>query len=158
MKRRSPLQLCACVLAFASASVCSAKDAVVPAPIHKLAGCYDVQLTSGHPGNTAVHQSLRRRVEFFAELTTAALSEDEGGYAVRENKSSGFARLFGHAHWQAPDSRNLEVTFSDGYEAWSAKLHDTGASLAGTATYSGDDAHSQWHWSATAVRYTCSKG
>jgi len=157
MKRRSPLRLGVCAVALASASVCSAKDAAIPAQIRKLAGCYDVQLTSGHPGNTAVHHSLRRRVEFFAELTTGALGDVAGGYAVRENKSSGFARLFGHAHWRAPDSRNLEVTFSDGFEAWSAKLRGTGAHLAGTATYSGDDAHPQWHWSATAVRYACKR-
>jgi hypothetical protein len=158
MKRDSLLQLAVCALLLASASVCSATEAAIPAPIKKLAGCFDVQLTSGHAGNTAVHQSLRRRVEFFAELTTAAVGDDQGGgYVVRENKSSGFARLFGKAHWQARDNTNIEVTFSDGFEAWSTKLHGTGAHLTGTATYSGDDAHAQWHWSATAVRYACKR-
>jgi len=98
---------------------------------------------------------LRRRVEFFAQLTTT--QDDAQRFVVRENKSSGFGRLFKQARWHAIDDRNLAVVFSDGAEQWSATMRDAGKSLQGTATYSGDADHPELRWTATGTRYACQR-
>ena len=134
---------------------CTTADAAVPARIQKLSGCYDFALTSGHAAGETVHRSLRRRVEFFAELTTTKLDDAGDNYAVRENRSSGFGRLFKNARWSAQDDHSFVVIFSDGAEEWSATMKAANKSLLGTATYSGDAGQPDPHWSATASHYTC---
>jgi|GEM_PF-6431559 len=128
----------------------------IPAAVTKLAGCYHVVLTRTAPTATdADGNSLHRTVEFYPELLAARIDNTADRYGVRENRSSGFGRLFKQAHWQLGKDHRATVVFSDGYEEWSATLNPAGSRLAGTATYTGDVEHPERHWSATASRYTC---
>ncbi len=143
-------------LFFATELSCSAAGAAIPAPVAKLAGCYHVTLARSAPAATdAAGNALHRTVEFFAELATAKVEDAADDYAVRENRSSGYGRLFKHARWQVERNQNLIVAFSDGAEKWSATLKPAGNHLSGTAAYSGDIDHPERHWSATAARYAC---
>jgi hypothetical protein len=142
-------------LFFATDLSCAAASAAIPAPVAKLAGCYHVTLSRSAGTATDAWTALHRTVEFFAELSTAKIADAADSHAVRENKSSGYGRLFKRARWHVEKNQNVIVVFSDGAEEWSATLKSAGTRLSGTATYSGDIDHPERHWSAAASRYTC---
>ncbi len=142
-------------LFFATELSCSAASAAIPAPVAKLAGCYHVTLARSAPAATdAAGNALHRTVEFFAELATAKVEDAADSYVVRENRSSGYRRLFERARWHVEKNQSMIVVFSDGAEEWSATLKSA-SHLSGTATYSGDIEHPERHWSAAASRYAC---
>ncbi len=143
-------------LSLATGLLCSVASAAPTAATAKLAGCYHFALSRSAPTATdADGHSLRRTVDFFAELSTTKVDDVAEDYAVHENRSTGFGRLFKQAHWRVEKSRNVSVIFSDGYEEWAATLVPASTRMTGKATYTGDVDHPERHWSATASRYSC---
>ena len=109
-------------------------------------GCHHVVLTRPQP---------ERTVEFFVQLATQPSIEAPGTFVVRENRSSGFARLFRRARWSSDRSRVLTLVLSDGAEAWTATLRGAPGKLRGSASYSGDEGATGRQWRALATRYAC---
>ena len=133
-------------LALLAAGAASAEAQSASIAPTRFAGCHHVVLTRAHPART---------VEFFVQLATQSSIEAPGTFVVRENRSSGFARLFRRARWSADRSRGLTLVLSDGAEAWTATLRVASGNLSGTATYSGDEGTPGAQWRALATRYVC---
>lgn len=131
------------LFAAGAASAQASRPGVAPA---QFAGCRHLVLTRAQPPRT---------VEFFVQFATQPSIEATGTFVVRENRSSGFARMFRRARWSADRSHGVKIVLSDGAEAWTATLRGTPAKLGGTAIYSGDEGTPGRHWRALATRYTC---
>ena len=132
-------------LVLAASLVCAqARAATVAA--ETFAGCYHLTLTRPLPA---------RSVEFFVELSTMPSAEAHDAFVVRENRSSGFARIFRHARWSMDNAHALAILLSDGAESWSAALRGPPGRMTGTAAYSGDGDAPRRRWRALATRYAC---
>ena len=138
-----PLGAALALLAAGAASAEAQSSSIAPT---QFTGCHHVVLTRAQPART---------VEFFVQLATQSSIEAPDTFVVRENRSSGFARLFRRARWSADRSRALTLVLSDGAETWTAKLRGAPGKLGGTATYSGDDGAPGRQWRALATRYVC---
>ena len=125
---RAAIVLAAAVVVLASScAIALAQAATTPAATW--AGCYHVTLARKLPA---------RSVEFFIELSLTPSPDRDAAFVVRENRSTGFARMFRRARWSAEGAHALALELSDGFESWSAMLHGARSELTGTASYSGD--------------------